>query len=76
MRCRILAPSLDEVGPVQSGRVDPHPDVIFADLRLGNFADGDDLGTSRAFVYHCPHDGFSLKMIGSKKMKQPIANSQ
>jgi DNA polymerase IV len=53
---RVVPATLNQVGPVQPSRVDPHPDVVLPYLRLGHLADGDDLGAPCPLIYHRAHD--------------------
>jgi hypothetical protein len=55
VRSRVLAPPLEEVSPVQSGRVHPDSDVILLHFRLGHLADGDHLRTAGTLVDDSPH---------------------
>jgi hypothetical protein len=63
-RRRVLPAPLDQIGSVEPRGVDANPDVIGPNLGLGYLADGDDLGTTGAFIDHCAHVGYWLLAIG------------
>jgi hypothetical protein len=46
---------LNEIGSIHPGCMDPHPDVLRPNLRLGDLADGNDLGATGAFIDHSAH---------------------
>jgi len=63
-RCSVVSPALDDVRPVQPGRVHPDPDVIRPDLGFGHLTDGDDFGPTGPFVNRCAHRARNIHPYG------------
>jgi DNA polymerase-4 len=56
-RSGIAAPALENVGPVESGSVNPDPDLAGAGLGGGDLAEGEDFGPTASSMHDGAHDG-------------------